>query len=137
MLVLVPVALICWGVDSGPPSILWCCQHVGSGRTFISFLLLNLPWNRRRTASNLWLEASPHFPLLPTSCPLSRPLSLKCVRASSPSPLAEGEHRTQVQKESCRYFCDYCVVKGGKGSTWARLRIHPFQAPGFLLPPSL
>lgn len=65
MLALAPVALICWGVDSGPPRILRRCQHLGSGTAFISCLLLSLPWNRRRTASNLWLEVSAHFPSAP------------------------------------------------------------------------
>lgn len=74
VLALVPLALICRGVDSRPPGVLRRCQHLSGSTAFISVLRLNLPWNRPRTASNLWLEGSPHSPSLPRLRPLARGL---------------------------------------------------------------
>lgn len=109
----VPLALICQGADSRPPGILRRCQHLSGRTAFISVLRLNLPWNRPRTASNLWLEGSPHSPPLPTSAHWHG--ASETHSAPAPYPLAGA----QAQRQSSRRFGDDRAIEGGRGSTRA------------------
>lgn len=117
----VPLALICQGADSRPPGILRRCQHLSGRTAFISVLRLNLPWNRPRTASNLWLEGSPHSPPLPTSAHCTGPLRHTVLLPPTPSL----EHK--LRDKAAGALVMTVPLREGEGAP-GPLLIHPARA---------